>query len=103
MKKHHEYCEIVSPYRFINGQSMHKNVRDIIMQDQERTYILFGTKEDGTLNFLRNENGTVCYFYTPLDAANYLSKDGWYLAKTFSTSFDNKSFEHWIMAREVED
>lgn len=103
MKKYHEYCEIVSPYRYIAEQSKFKNAKQINVQDFENSYVLFGTTKDGNLIFLQDDNGKVRYFFTPLDAANYLSRDGWYLTKTFVTTFDRHSYEHWIMAREVED
>lgn len=38
------------------------------------------------------------FFPDFLDAANYLSKDGWYLSQINGSSSDL-----WIMAREVED
>ena len=63
MKKYHEYCEIVCPHRFINEQSRRQNAEQIIIQDSEKSYVLLGTKEDGTLIFLQDDNGKVHYFF----------------------------------------
>jgi len=64
----------------------------------------------GLNKYLQDENEEIRHFPDFLDAANYLSKDGWYLSQIYSNVYGSSSYgtsvgssAHWIMAKEVED
>ncbi len=64
----------------------------------------------GTNKYLRDEDGRIRFFPGFLEAANYLSKNGWYLSQIYSNVYGSSSYgtsvgssEHWIMTRDVED
>ena len=79
--KGQEYCEIVD------------NIRSFTTVSDKAVIVKLGTNK-----YLRDEDGRIRFFPDFLDAANYLSKDGWYLSQINGSSSDL-----WIMAREVED
>lgn len=63
-----------------------------------------------TNKYLQDENEEIRHFPDFLDAANYLSKNGWYLSQIYSNVYGSSSHgtsvgssAHWIMAKEVED
>ena len=75
---------------------------------RERAFIFYGT--DGYVKkFEHDSKGNTRFFASALDAVNYLATKGWLLDKTFKSRSiargygDYYIFEHWIMAREIEE
>lgn len=76
---------------------------------RKRACIYYGT-EGYVKKFEVDSNGNTLFFASALDAVNYLANKGWHLDKTFKSRSiarrgygDYYIFEHWIMAREIEE
>ena len=105
-KKVQQYCEVIQP-PMVMGEI--DKLKDILSVTREsKTFVFFGTEPDGSLNFLREDGSqNIRYFECAIDAVNYLSKkEGWHLVKTYACAFasgcGDRTYNHWIMAREVE-
>lgn len=88
-----EFCEIVNPphYWDLNGN----------LSKPDSAFVTLGTTNMGSANLLKDEKGNIKYFGHYIDAINWLSKQGWYLSKTFITKEENGNWVHCVMAREI--
>lgn len=74
---------------------------------RKRACIYYGT-EGYVKKFELDSEGNTLFFPSALDAVNYLATKGWFLDKTFKSrskvsGYDYYIFEHWIMARKIEE
>ena len=89
-----EYCEIINPPHYWSAGGG--------LANPDPVFVTLGTNGAySSAKLLLDEKNNPKFFGSYIDAINWLSKQGWYLSKTFIIKQNEENWIHCLMAREI--